>query len=289
MFAKADTLPGERNSIPMDQAQEFGPKPSEPSRFTPGSSHLMGELRIVPTQKRVRALLSGVPVVDSTRAQLLYHKGPTPDYYFPRADLDHEFLVPSDHRTECPTRGEARYWSVEMGDRTAENAVWNYPDSPEGIPDLSNLMALDWNSMDAWFEEEEEVFVHPRDPYHRVDILESDRRVLIRLGGTVLVDSVRPVLLFETGLPVRYYVPKMDVRTDLMTPMDVETRCPYKGFTTRYWGGPEGGPEEREIAWCYDFPLQEAAKIAGRIAFFDERVDLHVDGKLQDRPETSWS
>lgn len=246
-------------------------------------------VRLVISPKRVRAIFAGKALADSRRPRLLYNGGPAPDYYFLREDVREDLLEATDHTTECPMRGEARYWSVRVGSQVAENAVWNYHDPPDDIPDISDLLSFDWDLMDAWFEEEEEVFVHPRDPYHRIDVLASSRHVEVRLGNTVLADSHQPVLLFETGLPVRYYLPKLDVRTDLLEPRDTETACPYKGVTSGYWSVREPGQEERDLAWCYDYPMPGVAKIAGRIAFFNERVDLHVDGILEERPETPWS
>jgi uncharacterized protein (DUF427 family) len=242
-----------------------------------------------PTPKRVRVFFDGETVADSTRTRLLYHSAPVPDYYFPRDDVREDLLEATEHTTECPMRGEARYWSVSAGGRKAENAVWNYHDPPGDIPDISDLLAFDWSAMDAWFEEEEEVFVHPRDPYHRIDVRESARHVEIRVGDTLVAESRRPVLLFETGLPVRYYLPKLDVRTDLLDPRELRTACPYKGVTSGYWGAGELGDDDRELAWCYERPLVEVAKIAGRIAFYNERVDLTVDGAPQERPQTAWS
>ena len=252
---------------------------------TPGFKEHLGEdapgIILAPSPKRVRAFLEGEAVADTRRACLMYHDKPYPDYYFPTEDIRDDLLEATDHTTECPTRGEARYWSVKVADRTAENAAWSYHRPPEGIPDISGLLALSWKAMDAWFEEEEEVFVHPRDPYHRIDILESAVQVEVRVGDTVLADSRRPVLLFETGLPVRYYLPKLDVRTRLLTFKEKETSCPYKGVTAAYWGAGALMEEDKDLAWCYERPLPGMEKIAGRIAFYSEKVELHVDGERQ--------
>ncbi|MFO8173172.1 MAG: DUF427 domain-containing protein [Longimicrobiales bacterium] len=248
------------------------------------------EVLLETTPKRVRVFFGGRIVADSTRVRLLYHGGPAPDYYFPKEDVRHDLLEATDHTTKCPVRGHARYWSVVAGKRKAENVVWEYHDPPQDIPDISGLLSFDWDGMDAWFEEEEEVFVHPRDPYHRIDVRESARHVQVRVGDTLVADSRRPVLLFETGLPVRYYLPRLDVRTDLLEERGTETACPYKGVTSAYWGPGELTEEEdRDLAWCYERPLPGMEKIAGRIAFFNERVDLDVDDERQDRPKTVWS
>jgi len=138
--------------------------------------------------------------------------------------------------------------------------------------------------MDAWYEEEDEVFVHARDPHKRVDVLQSSRHVVVSVGGTVLADSRRPCLLFETGLPTRYYIPPDDVRMDLLRPSEKHTQCPYKG-TASYLSS----ETEEDIAWFYPEPIPEQPRIAGLIAFFNERVDVEVDGEPEERPETQWS
>ena len=257
---------------------------------TPGFRELLGEdaagIILAPSPKRVRAFFGGEAVLDTRRAKLLYHDKPYPDYYIPKEDIREDLLEATDHTTECPARGEARYWNVSSGDGKAENAAWSYHQPPEDIPDISNLLSLDWKAMDAWFEEDEEVFVHPRDPYHRIDVRESASHVEVRLGDTVLADSRRPVLLFETGLPVRYYLPRLDVRTGLLEFRKKKTACPYKGVTAAYWrigdlSSDEEDPsgDEQDLAWCYQRPLSGMEKIAGRIAFYNERVEIHVDGE----------
>ena len=143
--------------------------------------------------------------------------------------------------------------------------------------------------MDAWFEEDDEVYVHARDPYKRVDVLHSSRHVKVVVAGQVMAESRRPAVLFETGLPTRYYLPKADVRMDLLVPTDTETRCPYKG-TASYYSMRSGSALVRDIAWYYRHPIPECSKIENLICFFDERVDaVYVDGELQDRPRTRWS
>ncbi|MDQ3966496.1 MAG: DUF427 domain-containing protein, partial [Actinomycetota bacterium] len=141
---------------------------------------------------------------------------------------------------------------------------------------------------DAWYEEDEEVFVHPRDPYHRVDILDSSRHVRVLVNGEVVAETDRPELLFETGLPTRYYIPPEDVREELLVPSDTTTQCPYKGVAS-YWSVDAGGELFEDLSWYYPEPLPEAAKISGLLCFFNERVDLEVDGEKQPRPRTRWS
>jgi uncharacterized protein (DUF427 family) len=144
------------------------------------------------------------------------------------------------------------------------------------------------NEIDHWFEEDEEVFVHPRDPYHRVDTLESSRRVKASVNGEVIAETEQPKVLFETGLPPRYYIPPEDVREDVLVKSEKTTRCPYKGVAS-YWSVEVGGDRVEDLIWSYQDPIPEAAKIKGLLAFFNEKVDLEVDGEVQERPKTQWS
>ncbi len=168
--------------------------------------------------RRVRAVFGGETVVDTRHAKLLHETGHLPVYYFPVEDVRQDLLERTDHSTHCPFKGDASYWSVRVGDRVAENAVWGYEEPMDSAPPLRDLVAFYFDAMDAWYEEDEEIFVHPKDPYHRVDVLESSRRVRISVNGEVVAETDRPKMLFETGLPPRYYVPPEDVRRDLLVP-----------------------------------------------------------------------
>jgi uncharacterized protein (DUF427 family) len=161
-----------------------------------------------PYPRRVRAFLNGVVVADSTRALLLLEVRHLPVYYFPARDVRTDLLEPTDTSTHCPYKGDAAYWSVRVGDRLARDAVWSYQDPLPERTDIKGYMAFSWNRVDAWFEEDDEVFVHPRDPYHRVDVLSSSRHVRVLVAGQTLAETRRPWLLFETGLPTRYYLPR---------------------------------------------------------------------------------
>ena len=235
--------------------------------------------------KRVRAVFAGHTIADSNRVLMLREAKHTPVYYFPMDDVRMDLLVPSAHRTTCPFKGEASYWSVEVDGRRADDAVWGYEDPLPERTDIKGHVAFYWHKLDQWFEEDEEVFVHPRDPHHRVDACRSSRQVRVVVGGETVAESSHPVLVFETGLPTRYYLPKLDVRLDLLTPTDTITHCPYKG-QARYWSV----GEVEDAAWSYTHPTAETLKIATTIAFFQERVDeLWVDGEQVERPQTPWS
>ena len=161
-----------------------------------------------------------------------------------------------------------------------------YEDSP--LPELRGTVRLDWDAMESWLEEDEEVYTHPRDPHTRVDILGSSRRVRVLLEGTVLADSTGPRMLLETGLPVRYYLPRSHVRMDLLEPSDTVTHCPYKG-TARTWSVRLGDALHEDLAWSYPTPLPESQKIAGLICFYNEKLDIELDGVAQERPSTKFS
>ena len=245
-----------------------------------------GTVRTEPAAKRVRAFLGGEPVFDTTRPVLVWEGPHLPVYYVPAADVRAGLLVPSDHAERSPSRGVARFWSVRVGDRLAENAARQYPDSP--IEEIRGLIRFEWGAMDAWFEEDEEVFTHARDPHHRVDVLRSSRHVEVVVNGVVVADSHRPTLLFETGLPVRYYLPLTDVRTDLLRFSSSSSGCPYKG-TASYWSLEAGGERLEDVVWTYPSPLPEGARIAGLASFYNEKVDILVDGELQERPGSPFA
>jgi uncharacterized protein (DUF427 family) len=246
------------------------------------------QVRTEPVHRRVRAYLGGVAVADSTRTLLLLEARHLPVYYFPPADVRTDLLEPTAKRTHCPHKGDASYWTVRVGDRVADNAAWSYQDPIGGRDDIKGYLAFYWGKLDAWFEEDDEVYVHPRDPYKRVDVLHSSRHVRVVLNGETVAETRRPRLLFETALPTRYYIPKADVRMDLLEPTATETQCPYKG-RARYWSARVGDRVLDDVAWSYPFPIPECPKIEGLIAFFNERADIWVDGELQERPVTPWS
>jgi uncharacterized protein (DUF427 family) len=237
--------------------------------------------------RRVRGELHGETVVDSTAVMMLHETGILPLYYFPEADVRADLLEPSGHTTHCPFKGDASYVSVRVGDHLAENAAWTYPHPLPGAPPLAGHLAFYWHALDRWLEEDEEVFVHPRDPYHRVDVLDTSRHVEISVAGQPVADTRRARMLLETGLPPRWYLPPEDVRLELLDESQTVTSCPYKGTAAHH--SLRLGDERREdIAWSYADPLAAVAAIEGRICFYDERVDVEVDGRRQERPRTPW-
>ena len=219
-------------------------------------------------------MLGGELVLDSTEVLLVWEHSRFPQYYVPRRHVAAR-LEPVGTWDDAPGDfGVAECHDVVVpSGRRAARAAWAYPDHPE----VGAYVRFDWEAMDAWFEEDEPVIVHPRSPYTRVDALRSSREVRIEVDGVTVAHSVRPTPLFETGLPTRWYLPPTDVRLDLLRPSDRRTRCPYKG-EARYHSVEVHGVLHEDLVWSYPSPLPECVAIAGMLCFYDERVDLYVDG-----------
>jgi uncharacterized protein (DUF427 family) len=243
------------------------------------------DIRVEHGRKRVRILLAGELVADTTSPLLVWEVPYYPTYYIPAADV-HAKLVPAGADTDAQL-GEAEVLTVKVpGGATAENAARRYPASP--ARQLHDAVRFDWDAMSEWLEEDEPVYTHPRDPHSRVDILASSRHVRVEIDGVTVADSRSPRILFETGLPPRYYLPLPDIRTDLLRSSDSQSHCPYKG-TAGYWSVDTGTDVHEDIVWIYRTPLPESQKIAGLAAFYDEKVDVFVDGVQQHRPQTKFS
>jgi uncharacterized protein (DUF427 family) len=265
----------------------FGREPAGTFNFDPPAPGKA--LYLEPTPKRIRVVVGGETIADSRRAMLLHESGHQPIYYFPLEDVRSDLLAPSDRHTRCPKKGEASYYTITVGDRVVDAGAWYYPEVIASAPPLlRGLVAFYWNRMDHWLEEDEEVFGHPRDPYHRIDVIRTDRVIRVSLDGELLAETRSGVALFESNLPVRWYMPVEDVAAAL-EPTDTVTRCPYKGLASYYSVRLAGGAVERDLVWYYPGPLPEAARIKGLVCFFNERVDLELDGELQRRPESPWS
>jgi len=244
-----------------------------------------GRVRVEGGRKRVRGYLGGQLVFDTKAPVLVWEVPYYPAYYVPAKDV-RATRVPSEKRDRSPSRGEAWYFHVQVAGRTAEDAAWRYPASP--LEALRDLVRFRWSALDEWLEEDEPIYTHPRDPYSRIDVLASSRHVEVSVKGVKVADSRQPRILFETGLPPRYYLPLADVRMDLLVPSKTETHCPYKGTAT-YWSVRIEGELLPDLVWIYRAPFPEAQKVAGLVAFFDEKVDVTIDGEPQERPRTHFS
>lgn len=239
-----------------------------------------------PVPRRIRAVHGSEVVLDTTDALYVWEWPAYPQYYIPRRDVRVELLA-SDGRTEAGPLGTQRLYSFAHDGREETIVGRLMVDSPRSR--LVDMFRFDWDAFDAWFEEDEEVFVHPRSPYTRVDALRSTRRVRIELDGVTLADSSSPVLVFETGLPTRYYLNRTEIRFTHLEPSPTVTSCPYKGTTTDYWSAVVGGRTYPDLAWSYSFPTRQLLPIAGLVAFYNEKVDLFLDGVPEERPVTPFS
>lgn len=218
--------------------------------------------RIEQSGKRVRVMAGGRVVADSTGPLLVWEIPYYPTYYFSTGDVDTQLL----------TKAENHRFDLVLGDDRRAGVAYRNVD----IPDLADHIAFRWDGMDHWFEEDEEVFVHARNPRTRIDVLRSSRRVMVEIDGVEVADSTSASFLFETGLPTRYYLPKTDVRFEYFKPTDTVSRCPYKG-EARYWTAEINGQVHEDVLWGYDYPLPESQKVAGLVCFYTEKVDVFVD------------
>lgn len=243
----------------------------------------IGRVRTEPASKRVRVILGGETVADSTKSLLVWEVPYFPTYYFPPGDVRTDFLTATGEVKSSPSRGDATQYLVKVGN--SEGAAYAFHDSK--IPECADHYVFVWGTMDHWLEEDEEVFTHARDPYTRLDILPSSRRVRVEVDGVTVADTTNGTFLFETGLPPRYYLPQTDVRMDLLTPTEKVTACPYKG-TARYWSATIDGVTYDDILWGYDHPLPESERIAGLVSFYNEMTDIFIDEVLQERPKTKF-
>ncbi len=242
--------------------------------------------RIEPSPRRVRATLGGQTIFDTTRARYVWEFPFYPQYYIPIEDIDESFLV-DEHQEQRLKRGTARRHGLRAGGQERPGSVRLF--GADAIAGLAGTARFDWDALDAWFEEDEQVFVHPRNPYVRVDALRSHRHVRVELDGHLLAETSTPVLVFETGLLTRYYIDRTDVVFSELIRSDTQTACPYKGITSDYWSLQVDGrtPKEYEdVAWSYQFPTRQLLPIAGLVAFYDEKVDMQVDGVLLPRPHS---
>ena len=244
--------------------------PAEANYTIDGPAH---RLLLTPFSRRVRAELAGVTVFDTIEGALVHESNLLPVLYVPSADVDTSLLEPTDLTTHCPFKGDASYWSVRAGDRLAENAVWSYLEPIDSATWLRGRMAFYWVRLDRWFDEDEEVFGHLRDPYTRVDVRRSSRAVTVRVGDVVVAESTRAIVLSETGLPNRWYVPAED--TQLLVPSGTTTHCPYKGDAS-YWSFRGDGTEIADVAWSYEHPYDGVQRIAGYRSFLGEAVTVEV-------------
>jgi len=264
----------------------------------------LGQLRYEPVDKRIRGLIGGQVVIDTDRALLVWEpKRVVPSYAVPVQELEGVTSPSAEgaademaklgatvpHLGDCPVYDPNVPFAVHTTDGAALDLHLAGAQRHAGAfrpadDELSQYVIVDFDAVDEWFEEDERNLGHPRDPFHRIEIVHSSRSVRVERNGDVLAASSRPYLLLEAPLPVRYYLPPEDISERVLHPSTTQSVCAYKGQAT-YWSL----EDEADIAWSYPEPLREAAEVTDRIAFFNERVDLIVDGTRLDRPVTPWS
>ncbi|UUZ61391.1 DUF427 domain-containing protein [Nocardioides sp. B-3] len=248
----------------------------------------MEESRTEHIDKWVRGRLGDEVVVESRTPLLVWQGGFPPVYGFARTEVTPGALRPTDASAYAgewffgPHQPVTQWYDVVAGDEVVECGAWTFEDLPDPVSLTREPGRL------SWTEEDEPVGLHPRDPHKRVEALHSSRHVSVTIGDEVVAESDRPVVLLETHLPTRYYLPRDDVRLDLPVATDNVSTCPYKGTADAYWSFP-GPPSVANVAWSYASPLPTVAGIEGRIAFYNELVDLRVDGVLLERPVSPFS
>jgi len=246
-------------------------------------------IHISQSPRHVRVMFGGATIADSKRVKLVREPDILPAYYFPGADVRTDLFVPSPNKIDSPQKGEASYWSIRSGNRSADNATWCFLNPLPAVSAIKDHFAFEWSKMDKWMEEDEEIFKHARDPYKRVDAMPSKRHVRVVIDGQTVAESRRPHLVFETNHPVRYYIPQEDVRKDLLIPSATTSRCPYKGPAS-YWSVRLGNETFADLVWGYMDPIAECPKIKGLVCFFHEcGCDIYVDDELVPRPQTKWA
>lgn len=244
----------------------------------------------IPTQKKVRVEFNGVVIAESSQTLLMRESNYELNYYFPVEAVNQDYLVDEGHTEESGYRGLARFWSVKVGNQRAENAAWEHPNEPSNAkrPDLRGYISFKFHAMDKWYEEAEEIIIHPRDPFHRVDIVQSNRHVRVEVGDVTVAETTNAMFLFETGLPARYYIPQDDINMEYLIPIDKQTGCPYKGWAS-YWSINIDGTDYGDLVWGYQNPLDESRKVKGLLSFYNEKLDIYLDGQLEERPRTIFA
>jgi uncharacterized protein (DUF427 family) len=244
---------------------------------------IVPEGHVEPVPRRIRAFVGGHAVLDTTAARYVWESPKYPQYYVPLEDVDEDLLVDEGHARHRQ-HGDARRIGLRAAGQERPKAGWVY-DSGE----LAGTLRLLWAAVDAWFEEDEQVFVHPRNPYSRVDAVRSNRPIRVELDGVVLAEAPCSVMVFETGLPPRYYLDRTAIRLEHQQESDSVSSCPYKGRTSQYWSVRVGAVTHHDVAWSYDFPTRQLLPIAGLVAYYNEKVDIWLDGRKLERPRTHFS
>jgi uncharacterized protein (DUF427 family) len=256
---------------------------SDAVHFDRDYPQLVGDRGLIePAPRRVRGYFEGDLVFDTIGARYVWEIKYYPQYYIPVSDVHMKFLQDED-RVQKLQLGSSRLYSLASSKRILKSGARLYDTGP-----VANFMRFEWDALD-WFEEDEPIILHPRNPYVRVDTLRSHRHVTVELDGVVLADTRSSLMMFETGLPTRYYIDRTDVDFSHLEPSKTESVCPYKGITSGYWSARVDEAVYADIAWAYDYPLREVGSIAGTIAFYNEKLDISIDDVRLSRPRTIFA
>ncbi|KAL2071115.1 hypothetical protein VTL71DRAFT_12350 [Oculimacula yallundae] len=232
-----------------------------------------GPVKLEPTCRQVRALFDGVFLFDTTSAVHVWEHKYFPQFWVPLSSFAPGVLIPGPRFDD---EGFA-YQGTVKGASKSSNRVVVFEKGP-----LEGLVRVEFKAMDAWFEEDQQIYDHPKNPYTRIDILPSSRKIEVKIGGITVAESNNPMFLFETGLRTRYYLPKTSVNWKYLSPSTTTTKCPYKG-KANYYNATVDGKEYKDIVWWYEYPITESAAVQGLVCFYNEKVETYVNGVLEDK------
>lgn len=229
-----------------------------------------------PLRRRMRVRVGDEWIADSESVLLLHEPGRYPVAYFPRSDIREDMLVDEDRTTPHGELGEMRWYTVAVGDRRIPHAAWQHTTLPAHAAELTDRIAFAWRAMDAFYEEDDRIVGHAADPYHRIDIRNTSRHLVVRDGDRVIADSHHPVVLYESGFAPRWYVPREDIDESRLEHVDGQTFCPYKGLADYYTIG-----EHKRAGWSYLGAWPESSRISGLVSFEPDKIEVWLDGERQ--------
>ncbi|WP_205746762.1 DUF427 domain-containing protein [Duganella callida] len=225
----------------------------------------------------MRVELAGEWIADSEEVILLHEPGRYPVAYFPISSISSTALIPEERKTQHKDLGETSWFTVSVGGKESRHAAWQHTGLPEHASILDGFVAFAWRAMDGFYEEDERIFGHAADPYHRIDIRQTSRHLVVQDSGQTIAETRRPLVLYESGFAPRWYVPRADVDESFLRMVEGQTFCPYKGLASYYDIG-----ERHKAAWSYQEAWPEAARISDYISFEADKIDVFIDEKKLD-------
>jgi uncharacterized protein (DUF427 family) len=224
-------------------------------------------------RRRMRVRFGGIWIADTHDVLLLFEPGRYPVAYFPQADVSPDTLQRTEHTTRHEDLGTTSWYTVRAGEHSAPRGAWQHTDLPAHASELQGRVAFAWRAMDAFHEEDERILGHAADSYHRIDIRQTSRRLVVHHGARIVADSKRPLVLYESGFAPRWYVPRADIDESALTAVDHQTFCPYKGLCSYYNIG-----DARQAAWSYRQAYAEVSRISDFVSFEPDIVSVQIDG-----------